>query len=268
MTDEILVCLDGSPLAEKIIPLARSIAAAEGAALSVFRVVKDASEITAVEEYLRDSAQRFGAQIKFAVSSEPAQAIIDELAKSPRALVAISTHGRTAWGEAILGSVAFSVLRGSGRPVILYRPLGSEAEAPNKISTLAVALDGGEFAEKIIPSAVAMAKSLAAGLTLIQALPVKTPAPLLPEQKKTDLVESSYLHRQASAIKKSGLDAQWDVLHGDPADAICRYVGGMPNTMLAMTTHGRGALGRAVLGSVAGECIRHAGCPLLVYWPR
>jgi nucleotide-binding universal stress UspA family protein len=103
---------------------------------------------------------------------------------------------------------------------------------------------------------------------LIQALPVKTPAPLLPEQKKTDLVESSYLHRQASAIKKSGLDAQWDVLHGDPADAICRYVGGMPNTMLAMTTHGRGALGRAVLGSVAGECIRHAGCPLLVYWPR
>jgi nucleotide-binding universal stress UspA family protein len=114
-----------------------------------------------------------------------------------------------------------------------------------------------------------MAKSFAAGLTLLQALPLNSPVPPLPEQKKSDLLESSYLHRQASAIKKTfALDAQWDVLHGEAADAICSYVARMPDTMLAMTTHGRGTLQRAVLGSVAGECIRHATCPLLLYWPR
>jgi nucleotide-binding universal stress UspA family protein len=267
--EEILICLDGSSQAEKIVPLARAIAAANHTTLSVFRVVQDAAELPGEEDYLRDIARPLGAQIKFAVSNDPAQAIIEELTKSPGALAAMTTHGRTAWGEAILGSVAFRVLRGSARPIVLWRPLASSGDAPSKIATLAVALDGSEFAEKIIASAASMAKSLAAGVTLIQALPIQSPAPPVPEQRKTDLMESSYLHRQASKIKKTyGLDAQWDVLHGDAAGAICRYVAGMPNTMLAMTSHGRGTLQRVVLGSVAGECIRHAGCPLLLYWPH
>jgi nucleotide-binding universal stress UspA family protein len=57
------------------------------------------------------------------------------------------------------------------------------------------------------------------------------------------------------------------VLHGEAGDAICRYVNGMQNTMLAMTSHARGGLERALLGSVAATCIRKAGVPMLIYWP-
>ena len=269
MTDEILLCLDGSAMAERIMPIAQAIASARAATLTVFRVFGHTGEVAGEENYLREVAQRCGAQIRFSVSEDPAQAIIEELDKSPGATAAITTHGRTAWGEAILGSVAFRVLRGAKRPILLYCPLGGPAVAPKKITTVAVALDGSEFAEEIIPFAAEMAKSFLAGLTLLQVLPLKSAVPPLPEGKKSDLLESSYLHRQASAIKKAfGLDAQWDVLHGEAADAICSYVARMPDTMLAMTTHGRGTLQRAVLGSVAGECIRRAACPLLVYWPR
>jgi nucleotide-binding universal stress UspA family protein len=201
------------------------------------------------------------------VSGDPARAIIDELAKSPRARAMMTAHGRTAWAEAVLGSVALRVLRGSLQPLIIYHPIDSHAEAPKKISTVAIALDGSAFAERIIPFAVELAKSLAAGLTLIQALPVRSPAPA--EQRRFDIVESSYLHWQAREIQKIyGVDTQWDVLHGDAADAICRHVEGMPETMLAMTSHGRGGLERAVLGSVAGTCIRRAGRPLLLHWPH
>ena len=41
MFDEVIVCLDGSSLAEKIIPLARGIAAAKDGRLSLLRVVED-----------------------------------------------------------------------------------------------------------------------------------------------------------------------------------------------------------------------------------
>jgi nucleotide-binding universal stress UspA family protein len=269
MIDEILLCLDGSSMAEKIMPIAQGIAAAQAATLTVFKVMQHPGEVAGQENYLRDAAQRFGAQIRFSVSDDPAQAIIEELDKSPGTMAAMTTHGRTAWGEAILGSVAFRVLRGAKRPIVLYCPLDSPAEASRKITTLVIALDGSEFAEQIIPFAAEMAKSLAAELNLLQVLPLKSPVPPFPEQKKSDLLESSYLHRQARAVKKTfGLDAQWDVLHGEAADAICNYIARMPDTMLAMTTHGRGALQRAVLGSVAGECIRHAARPLLLYWPR
>ncbi len=268
MIEEILVCLDGSLLAEKILTLAQSMASAQRATLSLFSVVRDAGELMAQESYLRDTAKSHDAQIKFAVSKDPARAIIDELNKTPGAIAAMTTHGRTAASEALMGSIAFSVMRGSERPVLLFRPLGNQAEAPKRITALVIALDGSEFAEKIIPFALDLARCFAAGVTLIQALPVKTPAPPSALQKQTDLLESSYLHRQASAIKRThGIDVQWDVLHGDPADAICRHVIDMPDTMLAMTSHGRGSIQRALLGSIAGECIRKSGVPVLLYWP-
>ena len=269
MFDEILVCLDGSSLAEKILPLARGIAAAKGGKLTLLRVVADLTQLTSEEKYLRDCARQYCAQLSFPVSSNPANAIVAELASNPNAHAALTTHGRTAWAEAIVGSVAHHVLRESIRPVLLFRPLESDSEAPKRIGTVVVALDGNEFSEKMIPYAVEAATSLSANLVLIQTLPLNPTLPPLSDHERIDILESSYLHRKANEIKYShGISPQWEVLHGEPGDAICRYVKGMPETLLAMTTHGRGGLERALLGSVAAACVRHAGVPLLLYWPH
>lgn len=268
MFDEILACLDGSSLAEKILPLARGITVPKGGKLTLLRVVGDAAEFSAEEDYLRDCARQYSAELRFVVAQDPAKAIGAELERHPRATVALTTHGRTAWAEAILGTVSMQIIREAKSPVIVFRPLENNSEAPHRIDTVAVALDGNKFAEKIIPYAVKAAQSLAAKLLLIQALPIASPPPVLAHEK-SDIVESSYLHRKANAIKSAhGIDAQWEVLHGDPADAICRYVKGMPDTMLAMTTHARGGMARVVLGGIAAACVRHAGVPLLLYWPH
>jgi nucleotide-binding universal stress UspA family protein len=269
MPEEILACLDGSSLAEKILPLAQGIAALKNATLTVFRVVEDADQLSSEEAYLRERARRFGAQIGFAVSRDPGSAILEELKKVPRAIAVMTTHGRSSWSEALLGSVALQVLRGAMRPMILYRPPVEHNDAPARISTLVLALDGGDFSEKIIPFAAPMAKSLKARLFLVHALPLDQPVlPALRPQERSDVSEASYLRHKAGEIKKIyAMDCDWEVLHGQPADAICRYVKGMPETMLAMTTHARSALKRAVLGSVAGACLRRAGVPMLIYWP-
>lgn len=264
--DEIIVCLDGSSLAEKIIPLARGLTQATAGKLIFLRVVEDPAEILAEEQYLSDCARQYRAQLRVAVSPDPPRAIRAELVREPRAIAALTTHGRTAWAEAIMGSVALRVLREAMRPVLLFRPEQENREAPKKITTVAAALDGSPFSEKILPYAVRAARSLSARLLLLHALPVRRPRPILSEQ--VDFVESSYLHRKAAAIQAAhGIEAQWEVLHGEPGDALCGYLKDMPETLLAMTTHARTATERLVIGSIAGFCVRHAGAPLLLYWP-
>lgn len=269
MFDEIIACLDGSSLAETILPLARGVTAPREGRLTLLRVVQDTDELAAEEEYLRDCARQYSAELRFRVSSDPADAILAELERGSHAIAALTTHGRTAWVEAILGSVALRVIREAKRPVIVFRPVGNAREAPKKISTIALALDGSPFSEKMIPHAVKAAQILSARLMLIQALPVHPNLGPLAEHERSDVLESSYLHRKAADIKAAHrIDAQWEVLHGDPADAICRYLSGAPETMLAMTTHARTGIERVALGSVAAACVRHAGVPLLLYWPH
>ncbi|HEX2932875.1 MAG TPA: universal stress protein [Candidatus Binatia bacterium] len=269
MFEEILACLDGSSLAEKILPLARGMIAPKGGGLTLLRVVADQAELAAEEAYLRDCARQYGAKLRFVIAPDPARAICLELDRNPHAIAALTTHGRTAWMEAILGSVALRVIGESKRPTILLRPLESESEALGKISQVAVALDGSELSEKMIPCGVRAAQSLSARLLLLQALPRQASHDALPEHVRSDVLESSYLHNKAADIKAAyQINADWEVLHGSPDESICQYLKSMPDTLLAMTTHARTGVERFVLGSVAGYCVRHAGVPLLLYSPR
>jgi nucleotide-binding universal stress UspA family protein len=266
-TEEILACLDGSRRAETILPLALGLARAKSVPFTLLRVVADTAELAAQEQSVRERARRFDAQVKFLIAPEAASAIVDELKNNPRAIPAMTTHGRTAWIEAILGSVALNVVRGAARPVLLYRPRDNGSQAPQKITTIVAALDGSDFAGKIIPFAADMASSIRAGLTLVQALPASVQSQLaaLP---RGDVLESAYLSSTAAEIKnKYGIEPSWDTLHGEPGEALCRYVSGMPNTILALTSHGRSGFERSLFGSVAAKCVRSAEVPILLYWP-
>jgi nucleotide-binding universal stress UspA family protein len=268
MQEEIIACLDGSSRAEAILPVARGIATAMGASLSLLRIVGNADELRAEEAYLSEQARLFGARIKFVIAPDAARAILEELRQSPRAIAAITTHGRTAWMEAVIGSVALQVVRGAARPVLLYRPGATHFDARRGIDTLVTALDGSQFSEWVIPFAVEFAQSIGAKLTLVQAVPMISESPAV-RPPQSDISESSYLHSMAARIKKRyGIEPNWDTLHGEPGQAICRFVNGMANTMLALTSHARGGLERALFGSVAATCLRHANVPLLLYWPK
>lgn len=269
MFDEIIACLDGSRLAEAILPLAQGLAATAGAKLTLIRVVVDDDEMIAEEHYLVDLARRYGARWKFLVGADPGEAIVAELESSPGAIVAMMTHGRNPWAEALLGSVALNVIQKARRPVIIYRSQAIDQKAPDTIHTIAVALDGGEFSERIIPAAVELAKAANAKLMLLQVLPAEFSKSNVPNAPAGDILESSYLHAKAIEIEGNyGVESNWDVLHGEPGDAISAYVNGIPNTLLAMTSHARSGLQRAILGSVAADCVRNSGVPMLIYWPH
>lgn len=54
------------------------------------------------------------------------------------------------------------------------------------------------------------------------------------------------------------------VLSGHPATQICEYADKEKCDLIVMSTHGRTGLSHMLIGSVAENVVRHAGCPVLV----
>lgn len=152
MFKKIMVCLDGSELAEKILPYAVAEATCFNSELVLFRVVSEPLLVTPVlpgitgmpvdaarvgkkaiaEEnearaYLQKLVENIQADNELRISFETAQGtagptIIQYCQENEIELIAIATHGRTGPGRVVLGSVADYVVRHSSLPLLLIRP--------------------------------------------------------------------------------------------------------------------------------------------------
>lgn len=81
-------------------------------------------------------------------------------------------------------------------------------------------------------------------------------------------VAEAHLHAKAAELRESGVRAKTLVLmHPRPARAILDAADEHQVDSIALSTHGRGAVERLALGSVADELIRHAKVPVLVHRP-
>jgi nucleotide-binding universal stress UspA family protein len=69
---------------------------------------------------------------------------------------------------------------------------------------------------------------------------------------------------QVQELNAAGFAVQTVVRFGDPTAEIERYLAEAQIDLVAMTTHGRTGLARALLGSVAQHLINHAAVPVLL----
>ena len=156
----IVVPVDGSELAEEVLPHVVYLSSAMGLAVTLVRVNPSRddyyrslsvgpSEVSRVtpsyeeyieivdgeaEGYLADLKERLTRQGAPPVTASllhgpPADTIADLAASTPNNLVAMTTHGRSGVGRLVLGSVAERVVRQSGGPVLLIRG-PREGQAP------------------------------------------------------------------------------------------------------------------------------------------
>jgi nucleotide-binding universal stress UspA family protein len=142
----LLVPLDGSALAERVLPLAAILAKALGLRVTLLRATPsigdyyqyaDSAPPAGVEDlarevdeeaatYLDDTARRLRLEgVREAeqslVHGSPEIAVTDYVREVPHCLVAMTTHGRSGIGRWVLGSVADRVIRSSGAPVLVMR---------------------------------------------------------------------------------------------------------------------------------------------------
>ena len=268
MYKRILVPVDGSRFSEQILPYVSWLARKTGAELALFRAVDNAEERSSAEGALDRLASGFQAKAICAEGKDVTQTILDEAARVPGTLVAITSHGRSGVMRAVLGSTALNVLRTGKDPIMVFRPRGTEgAQVDGSIERIVVPLDGSELSESILPQAAELTRWIGARLIVVSAL---DPAPrsALPDIPVSDVMESSYVHSRATQLaERYGIEVGWEVLHGDPSAAIPAFVRGLPSTMLAMTTHGRSALQSALVGSVTAASLREGGVPVFTRMP-
>ena len=133
--------------------------------------------------------------------------------------------------------------------------------------TIIVPLDGSPFAERALPTAVAIAKCSSAQLVLLRVHESyayeSTDYGLLGETSRRD--QEEYLTLIARRMEDShGLTPQRAALDGAIAPAIGDYALGMESPLIVLSTHGRTGFSRLWLGSVADAMMRHAPVPLLM----
>lgn len=86
------------------------------------------------------------------------------------------------------------------------------------------------------------------------------------EQYRAQLADE--IQPDVQRLRDAGYAVRAQVDYGEPAQCIIDYVQDTGVDMVAMATHGRGGLGRLVLGSVAERVLRSVGVPVLLMRPQ
>jgi nucleotide-binding universal stress UspA family protein len=163
MYKEILVPLDGSKLAESILPYVRCLAEALRVPVHLLHVrnpkMKTSfSQPLQEEDYLKNIASTKLASftVRYTVESgKPAEVIVNTAARDAGILITMATHGRSKVQRWLLGSVANKVVYAARNPLVIMRAT-QEKQTSNsaQLRTIVVPLDGSPSAEKILPYVV------------------------------------------------------------------------------------------------------------------
>jgi nucleotide-binding universal stress UspA family protein len=296
MFTRILIPLDGSKTAEKVLPYARFLAGSlklPVELLAVVDIVEMATHMSAdraryldtmiedsvrnSEQYLRGIARTFPSGTKCTVEKGKAEQIIIETAAADKGrLITMATHGRSGINRWLLGSIAEKVLRGATNPLLLVRATDeAKADRVATLKSIVVPLDGSELAESVFPTVVELAKTLKLEVVLFRAYSIPYSAyssaegyyavdyEELLKAMREEAVD--YLEKKTEAVKKLGIDKVSCVAkEGFAADEIISLSRKSADNLIAMCTHGRSGVKRWVLGSVTETVVRHSADPVLV----
>lgn len=133
-----------------------------------------------------------------------------------------------------------------------------------------VPLDGSPVAEAIVPFVSRIARPLGLEIALLRAVPRTPPEVIEGSRVVLDNTErltqeaDAYLRTIADRLSASGFRVLTIVRVGDPAAEILAAARECEADLIAMTTHGRGALGRLLFGSVAEAVLRRALVPVFI----
>jgi nucleotide-binding universal stress UspA family protein len=125
--ENVLIALDGSALAEQVLPPALELAHLMEARVTLLRVVEYESARAAAEAYLEPlarPARQHGLRVRtrVLVAAHAAEAILKEGEALTGNLIALATRGHGGLRRMLLGSVADKVIRGAVTPVLVYHP--------------------------------------------------------------------------------------------------------------------------------------------------
>jgi nucleotide-binding universal stress UspA family protein len=145
------------------------------------------------------------------------------------------------------------------------------------IRDILLPLDGSTFSEHALPTAVDAARRAGARLHLVHVHEPPTAQvypdglPVYDEQWDGALraQDEEYLRSVAHrCMEREGISPVLQLLDGPVSAALAGYAAEVGVDLIIMTTHGRGGISRAWVGSVADALVRRAAAPILLIRPK
>lgn len=294
MFTHFLIPLDGSTLAEAILPVARALAQMCGARATLLHVVEPAAPATIhgqahlmnaaeAEHYLQERAYEFARRgiaadwhVDVAKGGDVVEAIFAHGLELRADLILLADHGASGIKSRLLGSIPQQVLQRGDIPVLLVRT-AVLAQRAFQCQAVLVPLDSSALYETALAAAREIARASGATLHLIIVVP--TMDSLSPERSATgvilpsstravlDLAENGarqYLAAKLDALAAQGLKAEGHVTRGDIVTKILEQAESAHADLIVMATHGRAGLDAFWSGSIAPRVVNRAPVPVLL----
>jgi nucleotide-binding universal stress UspA family protein len=290
----ILVPLDGSRLAESVLPVAVLLANQNKARLTLFHVIEqnppdmvhgerhlvDLPEATA---YLRQVKEALPEDIKInqhvhsSAEKNVALSIVTHSKDLGVDLIVMCAHGQSGLQKRIFGSIAQEVLNLGDVPVLLLSPEKETSSETCKCECILVPLDGDPDHEAGLDMAVELSQTCKAKLHLVMVvhelstLPAEQAASamLLPIAASALLDLSCeegelYLAELMGKLIDKHIPVTGEVQRGDPAKQIVNAARDFQADMIILGTHSKTAMDAFWSGSVTPKIATQTHLPLLL----
>ncbi len=293
---KLLVPLDGSRLAEAVLPAAHRLAERFGATVSLLHVLEQGApetvhgerhlaDVREAEAYLQKVAEQCrceGIAVEIHVHPNEERDVVASIIGHAREfgadLILLATHGWGGMRDLLVGSIAQQVLRRGSLPVLLVKPTAAGEAPPFEGKRLLVPLDGKpDHDGAVMPVVEAVAHPLGSDLLLLMVVPTLGTLPrdqgaaaiLTPTATSMALdmeVEDAgrHLERTAKPLREAGLSVATEVRRGDPSSAVVEAAQATGADLIVMSTHGRAGLDAFWSASVGSKILSRIQQPLLL----
>lgn len=297
MFKHILVPLDGSHMAETVLPVVSMLASTIKAKVTLLHVIelhapdeihgehhlKTEDEACNYLDKVAEPLRKLGIDTHTHVHSscveDVAESLVEHSEEIDHDLIVLCAHGDSHWKDRIVGSLAQQVIGLGKVPVLLLQPeCTTDAECSGRLfCRFLLALDGKEEHEAGVERSVELASALHADLhllTVINTLSTLTGTEaatgmLLPSATTImlEIAEEDAMERLTEKVKnlrKRGFKVTMDVHRGDPVEWIVKDSETHKCDLIVLGTHGRSGINAFWAGSSAPRIPALTKCPLLL----
>lgn len=297
MFEKILVPLDGSLVADCVLPHVAAMAQVKNRSVTLLRVMESThargTAVNAVDWQLQKSeAQSYleetGDALRKSVVGEPqavllegraAERIIEYAEQDETDLIVLSSHGESGLHRWNVSSTTQKIVYRAGRSVLLVRAYQTETAAdrhhltPIQYRRILVPLDGSQRAEHVLTTATALAERHEAELLLVH---VVTKPPMMQRMPLT--AEDATLAEQVFERNQSHAERYFEQLRGRLPETTKTHV--LTNTnvpavlhnfvnqnqidLVLLSAHGSSGDGQWPFGSIVSSFVNFGMTPLLI----
>ncbi len=295
MFKHLLVPLDGSSLAESVLPAAGYLAEKFGAWVTLVHVIeqnapsevhgeKHLTNAEEAEQYLlRIAKEAFPANVRVerhvhtSQVKDVARSIAQHVEEFASDLTILCAHGKTGLHDMLFGAIAQQVISIGSTPALIFRTVEDGMMDEFSCGKVLVALDGDQGHEEGLKVAVGLAQKCGIPIHLVMVIPTLgtisgswTATSRLTPGSTSRMLElavveaADYLEGQKAELKAKGIEVSAEIFRGDPATNITEAARAAGASIIILGTHGKVGMDAFWSGSITPKVFKRCRIPLLL----